>query len=158
MSEHIRYARNRREFLDRVFLRRRFAGLRLDDGQEQAARRALQSARAQAAAHAGPRQGQSRHLRVHGGRPVATSKPSTPSRCSTSSTARSAPPNSATSSIRTSTPPRACSAPSAPSRSTASRASRCRTCFRTRPKSSTTSASSAPCTATWWSTPPRSIR
>ncbi len=48
--------------------------------------------------------------------------------------------------------------PSAPSRSTASPASKSPTCSRTRRRSSTISASSAPCTATWWCTPPRSIR
>ena len=43
------------------------------------------------------------------------------------------------------------------SASTARAASKSPTCFRTRPSASTTSRSSAPATATWWSTRPRSI-
>ncbi len=54
-----------------MFLWSRIAGLRLHDGRSAGRRRALQSARAQAAPHPGSRPGKGLHFRLHGRRPVA---------------------------------------------------------------------------------------
>ena len=71
MPEHIRYARNRREFLTDCFCGAGSLAFASMLAETAGARRPLQSAGAQAAAHAGPRQGEGVHLRLHGRRPVA---------------------------------------------------------------------------------------
>ena len=155
MSEHVRFARNRREFLNDCFCGMgslAFASMMAGAG----ARGALQPARAETSAHARKAKakamifvymaGGPSHLETWDPKPLLNQL-----------SGQKRPAEFGDVKYQNVNSESRISAASERSRSTASRESKSPTCFRTRPNGRRL-ASFAPCTATWWSTPPRNTR